>query len=390
MTHDAHQAPGFGHDPHGGQGFERSGWDTPQDGGGVGEPIEIAWKEDHRGFVGLSFINFLLQIITLGIYSFWGKTEVRRRIWSSIRLQGEPVEYTGTGKELFFGFLIVAGFVLIPLFVFQGIFLPLLLGQAPLVAGILYALLIVGIFFLVAVGVYRAQRYRLSRTRWRGIRGALVGNSWAYGWTYLWTGLVGLITLGWAMPWRRVKLYRIVTEDMRFGDRPFRFTGTSGPLYKRYAITWAILVSVLVLPALLLWLFGVFESVMRAPEQSAGLIVGLILLAYIVYPIVFLIALAQYQSKAYNYLASETHFEGGTFNLQTTAGSLIGLIIGNFFIAALTFGILKPLVAARTARYFFERLSVDGLVPVHDILQGTDFGPGRGEGLGQAFDVDAF
>lgn len=50
--------------------------------------------------------NLLLTIITLGIYRFWAKTRVRRYLWSHTSLFGDRFEYTGTGKELFLGFLI--------------------------------------------------------------------------------------------------------------------------------------------------------------------------------------------------------------------------------------------------------------------------------------------
>src|SRR5262249_60228612 len=82
--------------------------------GAGGEPLALTWKEQ-PGLIGLSFVNFVLRILTLGIYHFWGKTEVRRRIWSAVRLNGEPLEYTGTGKELFLGFLVVLFLIFLPL-----------------------------------------------------------------------------------------------------------------------------------------------------------------------------------------------------------------------------------------------------------------------------------
>ena len=80
------------------------------------------------GFVALSFKNFLLRIVTLGVYQFWGKTEVRKRIWSAIRLNGEPLQYTGTGKEMFLGFLFVLAVVTIPALLL-AVVLTLTLGQ---------------------------------------------------------------------------------------------------------------------------------------------------------------------------------------------------------------------------------------------------------------------
>ena len=67
--------------------------------------IDITFDGRGGRMIGLGFINGILKVLTLGLYSFWAKTEVRRRIWSATRLNGEPLSYTGTGKELFLGFL---------------------------------------------------------------------------------------------------------------------------------------------------------------------------------------------------------------------------------------------------------------------------------------------
>src|SRR6476661_5021578 len=75
----------------------------------------ITWVHPPGGFAGLSMLNGLLRILTLGVYHFWGKTEVRQRIWSAVPINGEPLEYRGTGGELFRGFLIVFFLILLPL-----------------------------------------------------------------------------------------------------------------------------------------------------------------------------------------------------------------------------------------------------------------------------------
>jgi len=49
----------------------------------------------------LFIINILLGVITLGIYRFWGKTRIRKYIWSRSSFRGEHFEYSGTGGELF-------------------------------------------------------------------------------------------------------------------------------------------------------------------------------------------------------------------------------------------------------------------------------------------------
>jgi uncharacterized membrane protein YjgN (DUF898 family) len=49
--------------------------------------------------------NLLLSIVTLGVYSFWARSEFRRYLLSHLELAGERFEYHGTGRELFRGFL---------------------------------------------------------------------------------------------------------------------------------------------------------------------------------------------------------------------------------------------------------------------------------------------
>lgn len=136
----------------------------------------ITWAHPPGGFLGLSLLNGLLRILTLGAYHFWGKTEVRQRIWSAVRIDGEPLEYRGTGAELFRGFVIVFLVVLLPLALLALV--PILLWGVSIFGNVLVQLgLGVAAVLLGGLGLYRARRYRLSRTRWRGIRGGLSGSS---------------------------------------------------------------------------------------------------------------------------------------------------------------------------------------------------------------------
>src|SRR5215510_16588030 len=189
----------------------------------------ISWVPPPGGFAGLSILNGVLRILTLGVYHFWGKTEVRQRIWSAVRIDGEPLEYRGTGGELLRGFLVVFFLVLLPMGLAS--FAAPLLGP-PAQALFNFAFWPV-LLLLSGLGIHRARRYRLSRTRWRGIRGGLSGRSRGFAWTYLWTMLLVPLTLGWILPWRTVHLHRALSVETRFGDNAFTFTGVLGPIYRR-------------------------------------------------------------------------------------------------------------------------------------------------------------
>jgi uncharacterized membrane protein YjgN (DUF898 family) len=363
-------------------------------GGGPGaagqEAVSLSWSQP-PGMIALSFKNFLLRILTLGIYHFWGKTEVRRRIWSSIRINGEPLQYTGMGKEMFLGFLLVLLILSIP---------TLLVTIAAIAqfgvrgADVVQMIFTVAFFYLVGVGMHRAVRYRMSRTLWRGIRGGLDGDSWKYGWTYFWTGIVLAVTLGWAGPWRAAKLQGLITNGLKFGNRPFAFNASAGPLYAPFAALWFSTVAILGVTGFLIWRFvmdlGIQSQAGKTMDPAlvfklVAVIYGGLILGFLMFAVVS----AWYRARMMNHFAAHTSFENVQFSGTATGRSLIWLALTNTLMVVLTLGLLAPVAQARSARYFVERLVMSGSASLDQILQGAAH-EGRGEGLAQAFDIDAF
>jgi uncharacterized membrane protein YjgN (DUF898 family) len=356
------------------------------------EPVKLSWAQPD-GLIGLSLANYFLRIITLGVYHFWGKTEVRRRIWSAVRLNGEPLAYTGTGKELALGFLIVFAVIMLPmtLAVFAAVFAFGPKSQALQgVNGIVYAVF----FVLMGIGIYRAQRYRLSRTLWRGIRGGLEGRARSYAWMHVWTAVLVPFTLGWIVPWRQTKLQSLLVNNMRFGDRPLTFSARSRRLYKRFTALWfGSIVLAMVTFSIIGGIAG--QGLAAAQQQGMPYIptlaegIGLAVTALLGL-LAFAIISAWYRAGVMNHFAAHTHFEGATFKGTATAPSLIRLAIGNFFLSVGTFGMLSPLAQIRSARYAVERTSIEGAIPLAAISQRAAADGKYGEGLAQAFDFDAF
>jgi uncharacterized membrane protein YjgN (DUF898 family) len=234
----------------------------------------------------------------------------------------------------------------------------------------------------------------LSRTRWRGIRGGLEGSSWGYAWTYFWTAFLIPVTLGWITPWRATKLQSLISNDMRFGDRPFRFTARSGPLYGSFALLWVggivLFLVAGAIVALLQYAHMYTLQPAAAPGQPPPMLLGQIAAVVIGFYIAFGLMFAWYQAAKINHFAAYTHYEGATFKGNATGWSLIWLAISNLLIVTLTLGLLAPVAQARATRYLVERLSIDGAVPLAEIAQRAADPMRRGEGIAQVFDVDAF
>ncbi|HXF55932.1 MAG TPA: DUF898 family protein [Hyphomicrobiaceae bacterium] len=359
------------------------------------EPVRLAWAA-HHGLVGLSLVNFVLRVLTIGVYHFWGKTEVRRRIWSAIRINGEPLAYTGTGLELFLGFLLVFAAVVLPVILLSfAAVLAFGPGSPWLIAYQLFVY--AAFFFLFGVAIHRAQRYRLARTRWRGIRSGLEGSSWRYGWTHFWTGLLILLTLGWIVPWRSTRLQSLITNGMRFGDRPFRFSASSAVLYPRFAVLW--IAGLCILLASFTMIGSATAFMLRAedfhPDRPPDIsrmtaLLALIYATLLAGLLVYGVFSAWYRAGMLNHFAAHTAFEGATFKGSATAASLMWLTLSNYLLVLLTLGILAPLAQARSARYLIEHIALVGDVPLAEIAQREEDSLRRGEGLAQAFDIDAF
>ena len=121
------------------------------------------------------------------------------------------------------------------------------------------------------------------------------------------------------------------------------------------------------------------------PREIAWLI-GILLTASFFYSIIT----AWYRAAQANIFAAATRFEGVPLKLAVSAGGLIWLFVTNYLMTTFTAGILKPVAEARTAKYFVERFAFDGPIDLEAIAQSQAALGRTGEGLAQAFDVDAF
>jgi uncharacterized membrane protein YjgN (DUF898 family) len=352
----------------------------------------ISWVHPPGGFAGLSLLNGVLRILTLGVYHFWGKTEVRQRIWSAVRIDGEPLEYRGTGGELFRGFLIVFFLILLPM-VLAGFAASLFFDMTGYTV---YQIAFWGVLFLLSgIGIHRARRYRLSRTRWRGIRGGLSGRSWGFAWTYLWTMLLVPVTFGWILPWRAVRLQRTLCNDTRFGDNAFTFTGVAGPLYRRFWLVWFSAIVLMVAASAAIFAIigfampGSGANTPTMPRFTTGKIAAVVVVVLGAL-LIFAMIRAWYSSRMLNYFATHTKLQGIGFTLQATAPGLVWLAASNYLIRILSLGFLSAVTEARSMRYIVDRLSCDGAIAWNQIAQNPDALLARGEGLAEAFNVDAF
>jgi uncharacterized membrane protein YjgN (DUF898 family) len=182
-----------------------------------------------------------LLMFTLGIYRFWFATDVRRYLWSNIEIGGETLEYTGLATELLGGFLLAVAIVG-PLYTAIASAALALDTAETAVAG-------AGVLLFVLLGqfaLYRARRYRLTRTVFRGVRFDQHGSAWRYAiFALMWWALAAA-TFGLAYPWAQANLQRYKMRHTSYGDLDGGFAGSGLSLFLRGLPIWLCLVGPIV------------------------------------------------------------------------------------------------------------------------------------------------
>lgn len=328
--------------------------------------------------LSLTLITGLLTVVTLTVYRFWGRTRVRRLLWRRTLLLDDPLEYAGTGWELFVGFLKVLFFVLIPLVLIErgiSVWEQTAIQQAvadmqatmngrpagtpfPDAMDLIWSAwdIMIGpwaarygylglVIFLAGLGIYVARRYRMTRTLWRGVRANQGGRPLAYAGRYLGFFVALFFTLGLVLPLRNASLWRYRYRNTWFGDTRFDSDANVRGLYGRF---------------LLCWLFAV--------------------------PTLFL-SIAFYKAKELRHFVAATSFGDGRlrFRLEATGWSLLWLVLGNLVISIGTLGLGSPLAQWRMARYVAKRLIATGTADLDAIQYDPMKAPGTSEGLADAF-----
>jgi uncharacterized membrane protein YjgN (DUF898 family) len=197
------------------------------------------------------------------------------------------------------------------------------------------------LFFLMQFATYRARRYRLTRTVWRGVRFWMTGSGWAYALrSFLWMLFVA-ITLGLAYPWREAALERYKMRNTFYGDLQGRFVGTGWGLFKSAILLWIIgLVAFAAVIGVVLMLDAHFDDGELVASSSQRAVLGalpaaLLILLAILWPI--------YQAIEWRWWASGMRFGEVTFESAFPRTKVLVLYlryIGYVFLASILAGIV--------------------------------------------------
>jgi uncharacterized membrane protein YjgN (DUF898 family) len=359
----------------------------------------ITFAGERRDFFRLVRRGALLELVTGGFYRFWLATDIRRALWSGTTIDGHAPEYTGTAKELLIGFLFALA-ILAPIYLIYFL-IGIEVERAKAFASIPL------ILFFYAFGqfaIFRARRYRATRTVWRGVRFWMSGSGWAYSWrACLWT-LLAMLTLGLALPWRESALERYKMRHLHYGDLPARFDGTGWELFKQIWWLWLLSLPIITLPwtypaykAVLWrwWICGVrFGEVRLESDLRTGELMGLywaaigwmtlLIVADIILIVIVTTAVVLFGSKASGASAMLAF-------LRQHPYLAIGANIANYLLLVLCIGVV---IRVYLTRGIWERVVTS--VTAHNLERADDVrvcgasASALGEGFADSLDVAGF
>ena len=219
-------------------------------------PLPVAFSGDRSEFFHLVKRGAGLELITLGFYRFWLATDMRRHLWSNTHVDGDAAEYTGRARELLIGFLVALA-ILVPVYLAYFV-----VGLEAERAQAFASFPLFAFFYLFGqFAIFRARRYRLTRTVWRGVRFWMSGSGWAYAARAALWGVLMLLTLGLALPWRVAALERYKMRHSYYGDLQGSFEGRGWDFFKRGWWLWLLTpLAIYVLP-LLPFVYGAYKAV---------------------------------------------------------------------------------------------------------------------------------
>ena len=350
----------------------------------AGDGRAIHFTGNWREYLPIAATNALLIICTLGVYRFWAAARQRRYLWSRTQVIDDTLEWTGTGKEMFIGFLIVIA-ILAPFFLFIQFLLPAMVarGKAEAAFGIV-TLFYIALIYLGGFARFRALRYRLSRTFWHGIRGGSNDPGWNYGGEYLGRYALTFMTMFIMFPWATTRLWNSRWNAMSFGPLKFDAHLNAKGLKWRWALLYATPFAVVIVGILGAILFKVKAEAPGTPGFDA-IVFGFAALFYIAMPL----ATLHWYAKFYRKAADATRLGDLEFGFDASTWDWLKLFIGNLGLAIITLGFGLTYWGYRNWAFMVRHTRIYGSVDLGDMTQSTTHAPREAEGFADAFDIGA-
>ena len=299
-------------------------------------------------------VSLCLSLVTLGVYSAWGKVRKRRYLYAHTELDGTGFDYRASPMAILRGrilaLLLFGGFALSGHFVpvMQWVFIALLVALSPWI-------------------VVAAARFNARNSTYRNIAFAFDGRVREAAWVFVGGAALSLLTFGLAYPWYRMRRARFIIAHHRYGATPFATDLQAGGFVLTYLLAGLMLLGVFTV----LMVAGIALSAGAGTETPAegASIAGLAVIAvvYVAYVVVY----AYIRSRTLNLMADATII--GPMRLRSTLRGrrLAWLYVSNIVAVLATLGLATAWATIRVARYRADNLYARANAPLETYASGV-------------------
>lgn len=303
----------------------------------------LSFHGNGQKLFALQIVNILLTVVTLGIYYPWARATYMRYTMSETEFAGSRFAFHGTGFEMFKGLVIgilVLGFG-------YGMFFYLSTAHHPFIGSFLFFFYIL---LLVPFAIHSSMRYRTSRTTWRGIHFGYRGDLKELMNLSIKGTFLSILTLGIYGAWYAMELRSYVLGHTRMGSVTMRYEGKGGAFFMMNFLGYLLTIIT----------FGIYSF--------------------------------WWMKDMFNYYVDNIVLEqsGNEVRLKSnaTGGGFFNLMVMNFFIVVLTFGLGSPWAVVRTLNFVFDHVEFLGELDLNNIQQTEeDYRNATGEDLTGLLDV---
>lgn len=296
-------------------------------------------------------VNLLLTVLSFGIYSAWAKVRRLKYFYGSTEVAGGRFDYHGDPLVILKGRLIALGLFLV-------------YSASTNVVSIWSAVALVFLAVVLPWLLRNSFRFRMRNSSYRGLRFGFHGTVGEAYVTFLLYPLMMFFTLYLLGPLFHARLKQYQHGNSRFGTTNFSFGANAGQFYGAYG-----LIIVLLIGAMIASFAAMFAAIAGAglgedgEPQAQAIVIGTTVMFVGIIGSMLLITplwIARIQNLVWNHTTLGEH----RFHSAVRVWPLFGIMLSNFLLIMLTFGLYSPWAAVRVARYRVESLS---LLPAGDI-----------------------
>ena len=338
-------------------------------------------------YFGIIIVNWLLTLITFGIYYPWARARKIKYMYGATALNDDRFAFHGTGKEMFRGFVKVIIFYIVLVGILFAAQYYVTAKHNFTIYFVLLLLYFVLFFAIIPLIYHGAYRYRMSRTTWRGIRFGYRGSRKQLYINFLkWLGLTA-VTFGIYSAWFEINLRKYLLGNVRAGDVKFSYKGEGVDLFI-INLKLAGMVLLGFFPAVIV---GVIVAISSGYEEMNNFMPVIMLAAYLP----ALIYLFWYEKNIWNYYIDNIELEKDEQTIQmkstVTGGGLFKLRTVNLLMTIFSLGLAYAWVEVRTRKYFTENTHLKGDIDLDKIIQTEEiYTDAMFEDAGDFFDIDIF